>query len=259
MSETKVPEWAEDLPDDLKSAPVIANTPDIVTAAKRLIDLDRYRGSSISLPKDGDDESFTRFSDAVTKRGFIRGEIPSTPEDYVLPEVDAEAAGVSEDWLAGQKAIFHEMGLTKQQATKALNAQVKQMSDKRSKLNEKFGEDKLRLIEETTVKLGLDKGEDAFFEYLLKQGTQMNAEDQTNASGGTPASGESLVDMEAKLMDLSQQLMKIPEYDPRSKAVESEHRRLLLKIGAARSGDPSMAKMSWEDATKAFVKGGRSS
>lgn len=248
MSENKVPEWAESLPDDLKSIPVIQNTPDITTLAKRLVDLDRYRGSSIALPKDGDDESFKRFTDAVSKRGFIPGEVPTSPDDYPVPDIDLESAGVSDDWLASQKTLYHQMGLTKQQAEKAIKAEVGRMSDKRTKLMERYGEDKLKIIEDTSVKLGLDKGEDAFFEYLLKQGTQMNTEDSTHAAGGIPASSESLVDMEAKLMDISEQLAKMPDYDPRSKALESQHRQLVLKIGAVRTGDPSLAKMSWEEA-----------
>lgn len=245
--EGSVPEWAAELPEEMRDAPVIKNTPDIATAAKRLIDLDRYRGASLALPKDSDPESQKRFTEAVTKRGFIPGEIPGTPDAYPDPPEDVKE-GLTDDWLTERKSHYHALGLTVQQAKKAIEADATGLVAKEKALREKYGESGIKAIEETMQKLGLDKGEESLFDYLLEQSKIMNQEDTTSVPGGAPVQSESLEDMEARLMEMGMKLMELDDYDRRKAPLQAEHDALVMKVGAAKTGDANLAKMTLQQA-----------
>jgi hypothetical protein len=218
MSET--PEWALSLPEELRDSGVIKSTPDIATAAKRLVDLERHRAASIALPKDSDPESLAAFEKAVQKRGFIRGEVPESPEGYEAPETDV----VTKDWVASKLKEYHAIGLTKAQAKAALEREVNALKSAR----EGLGEADLAAIDRAAQRYNLDGSPASLIRALKEIGMAMT-EDTTKPTPGQ-SGGLSKIDLEAKIAEINDQIVKFPSYDPRGQKLLEEKMNLLLEI-----------------------------
>jgi len=224
MSETEIPEWAATLPDDLKSSGIIRSTPDIVTAAKRLVDLERHRSSSMALPKDSDPESLSAFEKAVAKRGFIKGEVPESPEGYEAPEDDL----ITPEWKASKLKEFHEIGLTKTQAKAALERELAVMKGAREGLDQKD----LDAVSRAMQRFNLDGSPKSLINALKEIGMTMT-EDTTTTGTGAP-SGLTLVEIDAKIAEINEKIMAFPEYDPRGTLLLDEKTALLLQRSSLR-------------------------
>lgn len=224
-----VPQWAESLPDDLKALPVVQQTPDVPTLVKRLVDLDSYKGRSIALPKDGDEEGAKAFEQAVAKRGFIRGEVPADPSGY--DPVDTTGLDLGEDWQKTRLADFHAMGLTKAQAKAALEREVGGMKAAFEGIQKDHGPAGLEAIKKAAARYNIDGNPAAVLNLLRELGSQMT-EDQTKVGQGAPT-GKSLTEIEAEIVTLNEQIMKLPEYDPRSQLLLDQKVALLKQRAAA--------------------------
>jgi hypothetical protein len=245
-----VPEWAMDLPSDLQSAEVIKNTPDLETAAKRLVDLDRYKGSSLALPKDGDEAAMKSFSEAVSKRGFIRGEVPADPSGYDA-EVDLSKVGLGDDWKEGRLKEYHSLGLTKAQAKKALAQEVGSMESAYGAITEKHGDAGMAAIRRAAEKYGLDGNPTGVLSLLMEIGMNMS-EDGTKPSASGGSSGLSLTDIDAKIAEVNSTITSLPEYDARVKQALEHKFQLIKQRAVLLSGDRSIANMTMADASKAL-------
>jgi hypothetical protein len=220
---SEIPEWAQSLPEDLRESGIIKSTPDIATAAKRLVDLERHRAASIALPKDSDPESLAAFEKAVQKRGFIRGEIPESPDGYEAPDDDI----VTPEWKAARLKEYHEIGLTKAQAKAAMEREVKALKSAREGLSEAD----LAAIERATQKYQLDGSPLSLIKALKEIGMSMT-EDTTKPTPGQ-SGGLSKIDIEAKIAEINDQILKFPSYDPRGQKLLEEKMNLLLELQKA--------------------------
>lgn len=227
MSET--PEWAASLPDDLKALPQVRQTPDVETLVKRLVDLDSYKGRSIALPKDGDEESAKAFEAAVAKRGFIRGEVPADPSGYDV-DIDASDLGLGDEWKQGRLADFHALGLTKAQAKAALEREVTGMKSAFEGIQKDHGPAGLEAIKRAAARYQIDGNPAAVLNLLRELGSQMT-EDTTKVGGGA-TTGKSLTEIDAEIADINEKLLGIPEYDARGNLL-LEQKMALLKQRSA--------------------------
>ena len=238
---TSVPEWASSLPDDLKALPFVSQTPDVPTLVKRFADLDSYRGRSLALPKEGDPESEKAFEAAVSKRGFIRGEVPADPSGYDV-EVDTEALGLTDDWKASRLKEFHGLGLTKAQAKAALTREVEAMSGALAKIKAEHGDGGLEAIRKATERYNIGSDPTAVLSLLREIGASMT-EDTTKVGGGAP-SGKSVLDIDAEIAGLDDEIHKLPPYDPRSDKLIEQKFDLMKQRVALQSGDRSVMNLT---------------
>jgi hypothetical protein len=229
---TELPEWASSLPDDLKALPFVSNTPDVPTLVKRYAEIESYRGRSIALPKDNDPESEKSFEAALTKRGFIRGEVPESPEGYDV-EVDTSSLGLDDAWKSGRLKEFHGLGLTKAQAKAALTREVESMSSAFEKIKAEHGDGGIEAIKKATERYNIGSDPTAVLSLLREIGASMT-EDQTKPGGNAPQT-RSRVDVEADIAKVNDELMKLTPYDPRSTKLMEE------KVGLLKSLDKMMA------------------
>lgn len=248
-----VPAWAAELPDDLKSSDVIKNTPDVATLARRVVDLDRYKGSSLALPKDGDEESFKAFEAAVTKRGFVRGEVPADPSGYEV-DVDTAALGLGDEWKAARLKEFHAVGLTKAQAKAALSREVGGMKAAYDRLRKEHGEGAVAAIQRAASKYNLDGDPYALLNLLRELGATMTEDGTKPAAGGGGGGGKSVDELDAEIAAANDELLKLPEYDPRAKVLLQKKFELMKQRTAKMTGDQSVLGVSLEAATKMVGK-----
>jgi hypothetical protein len=236
------PEWAQALPDDLKTLDLVQKTPDLPTLVRRLADLDSYKGRSIALPKDGDEASTKAFEEAVTKRGFVRGEVPADPAGYELP-VD-EALGLGPDWVQQKAAEYHALGLTKAQAKKAAERELAGVKSAMQGLSEQDQ----AAIRRAAARYQLDGSPSAVFKLLKEIGANMT--EDTTRPDGAPAGGMSVQQIDAKLVELDEKMRALPEYDPRRGELMNEKKGVLMKKAAVLSGDNRVAGQSFDAAVK---------
>jgi len=244
-----VPDWANSLPADLQAHDVVKNTPDLATAVKRLVDLDRYKGASLALPKEGDEVSQSAFREAVSKRGFIPGEVPADPGGYDTEGVDLEAVGLGDDWKAGKLKEYHELGLTKAQAKKALAREVGGLTSALKELTEKHGDGSMEAVRRASAKYNLDGNPAGILQLLHEIGATMS-EDGTKPPQGGGTSDMSLQDIDVKIVETDEAILKLPPYDPRGKALLDQKYSLLRRRAALESGDTSLLGVPFEQAAK---------
>jgi len=223
----------------LQGLEVVKNTPDLATAVKRLADLDRYKGSSIALPKDGDEASATAFTEAVTKRGFIPGEVPADPNGYDA-DVDLTKAELTDEWKAGRLKEFHSLGLTKTQAKAALQREVAAAEALFVGMDVTDRAD----VRKAAEKYGID-GSPASIVKLLKELGKTMQEDNTKPIGG--GTGGSLLDIDVQIAELDDKILKLPEYDPRAKQALEQKFALMKKKAAIQTGDKSIENLALAD------------
>lgn len=244
-----VPEWATSLPPDLQATDVVRNTPDLATAVKRLVDLDRYKGASLALPKDGDEASQAAFREAVNKRGFIAGEVPADPNGYDTAGVDLGSVGLGDEWKAAKLKEFHELGLTKAQARKALAREVDGLAGALKSFAEKHGDGGMDAVRRASAKYNLD-GNPAGILHLLHEIGATMSEDGTKPAPGGGTGGMSLQDIDVQIVDTDEAMLKLPPYDPRGKALLDKKYALLRQRAALESGDKSLLGVSFENVAK---------
>jgi hypothetical protein len=228
----ELPAWATSLPDDQKALPFVQQTPDLPTLVKRFADLDSYKGRSVALPKEGDAESEKAFEAAVTKRGYIRGEVPADPSGYDV-EVDTAALGLDDDWKAGRLKEFHGLGLTKGQAKAALTREVESMSAALQKIQAEHGEGGIEAIKRASERYNIGNDPAAVLSLLRELGATMT-EETTKVGGGAPA-GMSALEIDAQIAGLDDEILKLPAYDPRADVLIDKKLKLMLQ----RSGLPA--------------------
>jgi hypothetical protein len=228
------PEWATSLPDDQKALPFVQQTPDLPTLVKRFADLDSYKGRSVALPKEGDADSEKAFEAAVTKRGFIRGEVPADPSGYDV-EVDTAALGLDAEWKAGRLKEFHGLGLTKGQAKAALTREVESMTGALQKIRAEHGDGGIEAIKRASERYNIGNDPTAVLSLLRELGATMT-EETTKVGGGAPA-GMSVQEIDAQIAGLDEEILKLPDYDPRSDVLLQKKFALMMqKSGQANSG-----------------------
>jgi hypothetical protein len=245
-----VPEWAKGLPAELQEVESVRNTPDLATAVKRMIDLDRYKGSSIALPRDGDEASAKAFAEAVAKRGFIPGEIPADPTGYDVADVDLSTVGLDDAWKAGRLKDYHAMGLTKTQAKAALKREVSTMETALKAITEKSGPGGLEAIRRASAKYNLNGDPGGILNVLMEIGMSMTEDGTKPPAGAGSGGGMSLQEVDAKLAELDDKILKVPEYDARSKPLLDERYDLLRRRAALVSGDNSVLNVPFETFAK---------
>jgi len=234
MSESN-PEWINQLPDELRSHPAIKNTPDVATLAKRLVDLDSYKGRSIALPKDGDEDSARSFSEAVKKRGFVPGVVPDSPDQYEFGEVSAP----SDQWLADKRQSYHRLGLTTEQAKAAVQQEIKILQESQAKLTQTFSEGDMEAARKAAAAYGVDPADPVSVIKLLKEvGSNMTTgEDgaRVGALGGVPTETPEAIGL--KIHEINLKMGEIPTYDPRYRSLLEAKSRLIQQRVALESGE----------------------
>lgn len=243
-----VPDWANSLPAELQATEIVKSTPDLATAVKRLVDLDRYKGASIALPKDGDAESQKAFTEAITKRGFIAGEVPADPAGYDV-EVDLAKVGLDATWKTGRLKDYHAMGLTKAQAKSALSREVDGMAAAMKAITDKHGDAGMEAIRKASSKYNLNGDPAGVLNLLLELGTNMN-EDGTKPAGGAGGGQMSLNDIDVKITETDEEIRKLPLYDPRSDKLLATKFELLKQRTALTTGDKGALEATFDSVAK---------
>jgi hypothetical protein len=247
MTDT-VPTWAQALPDELKTHDVIKRTPDLPTAAKRLVDLAAFQGSAVALPKDGDAESLKVFEEKVSKHGFERtGGKPAKPEDYAV-----DLAGVpdaAKPVVEAQRKAYFDMGLPKKTAeallardAAAAKAQAEASQKALEGLKTKFGDalpTAMKNAEKVAEKFGFKDllgtslaNVPGFYELMNKVGATMS-EDSTQGGGGG-GTGRTIEQVQADTLKAMDESIKMVEGSPERAAKEQEIQRLLAEAEAIR-------------------------
>ena len=125
--------WYDDLPDELKEAPIVKEAPDLATFAKTSIDNQAFLGRSIRIPsEDAGEEAVKEFHEKLMNK--VPGLVPipvdgdeeafraiqqklGMPEEadaYELPDLD-EKIPMPEGLDSAMKEWAHELGMTKSQ------------------------------------------------------------------------------------------------------------------------------------------------
>ena len=128
QTQTEVPAWVAQLPDDLKQNATFTSYKTIGDLAKnhletagKVTELEgRLKESVPKLPDDASDEDRSLYYDALGR--------PKQPSEYELEGEDKNAP----EWTSQWKTQFHDIGLTKTQAKKlstAWNSHMQKMVD----------------------------------------------------------------------------------------------------------------------------------
>jgi hypothetical protein len=242
------PEWAKALPTELQSHDAITRTPDLATAAQRLVDLTKYQGASIALPKDGDAESAKAFEEKVSRHGFERtGGKPAKPEDYAAP-LDGAAEPVKAA-VAAKRQTYFDMGLSKKAAeallakdVEALKTQHDASATALAGLKTKFGDalpTVMKNAEKVAEKHGFKNllGTDianvpGFYELLNKVGETMSEDGTSGGSGG--GSGRTPEAIQTDLQKAMDESVKMVEGSPERKAKEQQIQKFLGELEGSR-------------------------
>lgn len=108
--------WKDMIPEDIRKEPVIQETKDITSMAKRLVDSHKMVGSRIKLPKDGDTSGW---DDVYNKLGR-----PEKAEDYKIQR--PEEGEYNESLEKEFKTIAHKTGLNNSQVQALVNWNLEQ-------------------------------------------------------------------------------------------------------------------------------------
>ena len=133
-------DWRAALPEELRNDPTIAQTKDVVSLAKQLVDAQKMIGSSVRMPgPDASKEDVQEFISKVQQRipnlAVLPGDEatdedwdsfykaagrPEDPNGYEFPEIKDQDGNVVDDpvWKENFKKIAHEAGLSPKQAQK---------------------------------------------------------------------------------------------------------------------------------------------
>jgi hypothetical protein len=104
-------DWRASLPDDLKSASVLANVPDVPTLVKNYINAESLIGKK-RLPLPEKNWNDTQWDDFYKQAGR-----PETPDKYPVPEFKfEEGLAVQPELVDKAKLQFHKLGLSEKQA-----------------------------------------------------------------------------------------------------------------------------------------------
>lgn len=145
-----VPEWAKDLPEDLRSNPIVGKTPDIQTLVKNAIEMEKYRGSSIKIPgEDATPEDLRKFYTRLGVPEKVEGYEVSTPEGVEMGDREkaildrfkgiAHANGITPKAFQGLVNDYFEQEALDMKAFEEAND--KAIQECVSKLHEKWGSD----------------------------------------------------------------------------------------------------------------------
>jgi hypothetical protein len=162
--------WRDDLPEELREHPAIADIPDVLTLAKSYRDsqqqIGRLSQDAIRRPsEDASSEDITAALDKVQKRWpelMLRPDEtdpeqwskvmrsmghPEDPEGYKI-DIEEEVAQAHQDMLANLKQIGHKAQLTKRQFAALAKAMVDQRVQAGSEAQESIRQQKEALTEE---------------------------------------------------------------------------------------------------------------
>lgn len=108
--------WLESLPADLRGDPSLRTVPDVPTLAKNYIEAQSQIGrKGVILPKDGDAADRKRFHREMG--------VPDTSDGYDFSNFTApENLPIDETMIDRMKPVFHEIGVTPDQALGLANA-----------------------------------------------------------------------------------------------------------------------------------------
>lgn len=130
--------WKDELPEDLRSVPIVAEAPDLPTLVKQTVDFQRMLGNSLRLPgEQATPEERAAFAEKAGKHGLIQKDKftefvrPEKPELYGIgePPADAEALGLSQGIIDQWKADAHALGLSPSQFTAQAQARIAAMRE----------------------------------------------------------------------------------------------------------------------------------
>lgn len=134
--------WKEELPEELRAAPALADVEDIGSLAKQFVDQQAYLGTSIRIPSeeasDEDKQSFlTKLQEKVptlmpkpdptdeTAMAAVYKALgrPESADDYTLPE--SEDIKIPDERAKYWKELAHSNGFTQKQFTDMLDSMMK--------------------------------------------------------------------------------------------------------------------------------------
>lgn len=250
MPDSNVPDWAKALPAELQTNDAILRTPDIATAAKRLVDLTAYQGRSVAIPKDDDADGLKAFDEKVSKFGYARvGAVPEKPDDYAAPldGLPETAKGFADM----RRKAYHDLKLPKAIAERLLASDIEQfkaahesstkaLADLKAHYGDKF-DATIKNAEKVAGKFGLQNilrsehsNNRGLFDLFNQMASTMK-EDPVNAGSGSGGSGRTKEQVKAELLTKMDESASLLEGSPERVAKDQEVQRLLAEMEALRA------------------------
>lgn len=284
--EITVPEWAKDLPEELRTNEAILRTKDVESLAKRVVDLSDKQTRAINLPGDDADASTRASFDAKLKeQGYERTDpVPETPDEY---EVDTAEIGLEPDMLEAfmeeRRKHYHSAGVGKRNAEKYIKADAakltesaaayKETSEKAAgELASQFSDPKTAIanINKAAARLGIADhlstvmtlpdgsfyslgNETKLMDALQKIGAGLG-EDKTAQPTGDPGTPEDLSELKSSRDILLSEYSKIPMGDPAKLAKRKELQQINTRIAAMKTGVQATVGATPERIAKALSR-----
>ena len=157
-----LPEWMNDLPDDLKGDKTLAKYGSLEDQLRGHLEAHKVAKGKVTLPKDDDPESFARFAAAVR---------PEDPASYKIEVPEGDDTGFAD----AMRGTFHEAGLHPAQVEMLVGANNKFVADARAALESK-GQAEMDALEADMGATEFQRGMQAATNMLNKLGIKPDFE-----------------------------------------------------------------------------------
>lgn len=163
---TSVDNWRDTLPQDIRDNKIIAETKDLTTLSKRLIDANNYISKSIRLPDDGDtsgmDELYTKLGRPEVAEGYEVTR-PEMPEGMKYDEeLEKSFLGIAHKAGLNSSQVNTLMAWNQEHVMSQLNASQKSSADAMGELKKEWGtafDERVGIAEEVLSQYGNDSTE----------------------------------------------------------------------------------------------------
>ena len=232
MSENQ-PEWMEGLPSEaIEQIGVLQGRVETLS--------EKQARSVIVPPKDASDEERAEFDRKLSDQGYAKKEVaPATPDGYDV-NVDVSSIPGGDDWKARQVIACHAAGMSSRQAKAHIERSATVMQQAINELRTEYGdkaEGAFEAMAKAQEKYGLAPNDKASMKMLIDMGMSM-IEDSTRVPPGTVVSQDSIMDLEARQVELLEEMNKMGSHDPRQAKLNQEAAELAVKLQSARTGEP---------------------
>ena len=166
-------DWFKALPDALQQDKSLANfaSKPIEELANGYVETKKLASSKVTLPKDDDPESFSRFAAAVR---------PETADAY---QIDVPEGGAT-DFADAMRPVFHDAGLHPQQVSRLVEANNAYVERALAQANAK-GQEEMDALQAEMGKPEFERGRQAAVNMLNKLGIDPKFEEDLSRMIGT--------------------------------------------------------------------------